>query len=99
MYSSLVESLVLTIAFTQISKAKGLVFKISEYGIITGMMRPISERIGSVSSNQDDEDKDYETNFERARSHTNRQILLHVHNKFNSTNLDEPARLPTEYWG
>jgi len=97
-YSSLVESLVLTIAFTQISKAKGLVFKISEDGIITGMMRRISEQIGAVSSNQDDEDKEYETNLERTRSHINRKIQLHVHHNFISTDLDEP-RLPTEYWG
>ncbi|MFM7859221.1 MAG: hypothetical protein ACKO96_46690 [Flammeovirgaceae bacterium] len=55
-YSLLVESLVLTIAFTQISKAKGLVFTISEYGIITGMRRPISEEIRSVSSISEDID-------------------------------------------
>ena len=70
-YSSLVESLVLTIAFTQISKAKGLVFKISEYGIITGMMRPISEQVGSVTS---DDENEYEIDMERTRSHINRKL-------------------------
>ncbi len=70
-WSSLVESLVLTIAFIQISKAKGLVFKISEYGIITGMMRPISEKVGSVTS---DDENEYEIDMERTRSHINRKL-------------------------
>lgn len=70
-WSSLVESLVLTISFIQISKAKGLVFKISEYGIITGMMRPISEQVESVNS---DDENEYEIYMERTRSHINRKL-------------------------
>ena len=86
--------MLLTIAFTQMSKAKGLVFKISEYGIITGMMRPISEQVESIHSDDDDYDPARFTN----KSRSDYRLQFHVHHQFQSTDLGD-NRLPTEYWG
>jgi len=86
----------LTIAFTQMSKAKGLVFKISEYGIITGMMRPISEQVESILSDGEDDDDDTASSTNERRSEY--RLQFHVHHLFQSTDLGD-NRLPTEYWG
>jgi hypothetical protein len=86
----------LTIAFTQMSKAKGLVFKISEYGIITGMMRPISEQVESILSDGEDDDDDTASSTNKSRS--DYRLQFHVHHQFLSTDLGD-NRLPTEYWG